>query len=365
MASAPERVRGFLRGARSYSEMVLDGLNEAMLLVDTRPVHKPVVLANAAAQQFFLGKHTGFAQDPSLYDCLAVSEAIPIEATLARVSKREPASRVVSYRTASGAITVETDFKLLACDSGQRLVSLRFAAVGSRESREARHIAREIAERKRLEREILDVSNRERQRIGRDLHDSLGQELTGIALMLRGLARRIEQDRPAYVPAIEEMLGLVNRSIESARSLARGLLPVSTGQGGLVTALSQLAERGGAMYGIDVRCTTACLPELQLDDTVVSHLYRIAQEALTNAARHGRATRVDIQLEVTAQSFELQIADDGQGMPDGPAYERGLGLRIMSERANCIGAKLEIGPNLPLGTRVRVIGEQRAPATGV
>lgn len=224
---------------------------------------------------------------------------------------------------------------------------------------------RDITDRKRLEREILDVVSRERQRIGRDLHDGLGQELTGIALMLRGLARRIEQDRPESLPAVEEIMALVNESIESTRSLARGLLPVSVERGGLGVALRQLAERGGVLYGMEVRCQTESWPELRLDETAASHLYRIAQEALTNAARHGHASRVEIALRVNDHAYELQIVDDGEGMPLTPASCSGLGLRIMGYRAKTIGARLEIGRNEPRGTRVRVIGDQRAVATGV
>jgi PAS domain S-box-containing protein len=466
MATAPEQLRVASHGARTYSEWVLDGLTEALLLVDIRPAHKPVLLANAAARQFFRGNHTSFARDPCLYDCLAAAEAGLIEPTLAQLSKREPLGRIVSFRTAAGETSVWTDFKLLD-EAGPGLVSLRFAAAppepelsfaidqlpldllvldqnlkityanaaalrtsgldraellgcsalsvrptaalplegyrraltgkshrgelvavtrstgvthwydirvqplqSSGTTRGLLVLASDLTElqgsdRNLHEREILDVVSRERQRIGRDLHDGLGQELTGIALMLRGLARRLERDSPDSLPAVEELLALVNQSIQSTRSLARGLLPVSAEGGGLAIALRELAERGGTLYGMDVRCKTEPWPELRLDETAASHLYRIAQEALTNAARHGHASRVEILLGVTDHHYELQVIDDGEGLPRTPAAAGGLGLRIMNYRARTIGAKLEIGPNEPRGTRVRVIGEQRAAATGV
>jgi PAS domain S-box-containing protein len=217
---------------------------------------------------------------------------------------------------------------------------------------------RDITERKRLEQEILDVSGRERQSIGRDLHDGLGQELTGIALMLRGLGSRIRERCPEAMDSVNEIVTLVNQSIENARSLARGLLPVRTETGGLAFALRELASRSRDLYGMQVNFRTDLQPDLDLDETDASHLYRIAQEALTNSARHGHATLVDIFLLVTANTFLLYITDNGEGFRPPKAPYSGMGLKIMKYRAGMIGAKFEIGPNEPRGTAVRVRGEQ-------
>lgn len=217
---------------------------------------------------------------------------------------------------------------------------------------------RDVTERKRLEQEILDVSARERQSIGRDLHDGLGQELTGVALMLRALASRIQKRYPEGVDYVNEIVGLVNQSIDSARSLARGLLPVRTETGGLSFALRALAARSRDLYGLEVNFRAEVSPELNLNETNASHLYRIAQEALTNAARHGHATIVDVFLLVTRTTFLLRITDDGEGCPASSAPSTGMGLKIMQYRAGMIGAKFEIGPNEPRGTVVRVTGEQ-------
>jgi PAS domain S-box-containing protein len=172
---------------------------------------------------------------------------------------------------------------------------------------------RNITERKRLEREILDVSSRERQSIGRDLHDGLGQELTGVALMLRGLASRIEMHNPPSVAQVNEIVALVNQSIETARGLARGLLPVSTENGGLPAALATLAARSRDLYRFRVEFRSEVTGDVPLDEASASHLYRIAQEALTNAARHGRATAVDVFLRVSTLNFLLEIVDNGIG----------------------------------------------------
>jgi PAS domain S-box-containing protein len=217
-----------------------------------------------------------------------------------------------------------------------------------------------ITERKRLEQEILDVSNRERHTIGRDLHDGLGQELTGVALMLRSLATRFEYQFPEGVATINEIVGVVNQSIESARSLARGLLPVRTDTGGLPFALRELATRSRDLYGLEVNFRAEIWPEITLSEANASHLYRIAQEALTNSARHGHAHKVDILLMVTRNTFLLRINDDGVGMGQPKRSSTGMGLKIMRYRAGMIGAKIEFGGNKPHGTIVRVTGEQPA-----
>jgi len=215
---------------------------------------------------------------------------------------------------------------------------------------------RDITERKRLEQEILDVSGRERQSIGRDLHDGLGQELTGTALMLRALASRIQERCPDAVENINEIIGHVNQSIETARSLARGLLPVRTEAGGLIAALRALATRSRDVYGLEVSFSSALCPEVDLAETHASHLYRIAQEALTNAARHGRATLVDISLIARADGFRLRITDNGVGLGRATPSPSGMGLKIMKYRADMIGAKFYIASNEPQGTIVTIIG---------
>jgi signal transduction histidine kinase len=226
-------------------------------------------------------------------------------------------------------------------------------------------VTQDVTERKRLEREIIETSARERQRIGRDLHDGLGQELTGVALMLRGLARRVARDCPDATAAADEIVALVNQSIETARGLARGLLPVSAEQGGLVAALRTLASRSRGAYGFEVRFSPEVWPDCALEEPVASHLYRIAQEAVTNAARHGQATQVEILLALNHGRFLLKVTDNGCGMRESHPAGPGVGLKIMAYRANLIGAKLEIGANAPQGTIVRVIGVQPSATGGV
>jgi PAS domain S-box-containing protein len=215
---------------------------------------------------------------------------------------------------------------------------------------------RDITERKRLEQEILDVSGRERQSIGRDLHDGLGQELTGVALMLRGLSSRIQQRCPDVVENVNEIVGHLNQSIETARSLARGLLPVRNETGGLSSALRALAVRSRDVYGLEVTFSAEVSPEFIFTETNASHLYRITQEALTNAARHGRASLVKIVLLAREDAFSLRIIDNGVGFVPVMPSPSGMGLKIMKYRTDMIGAKFEITANLPHGAVITVTG---------
>jgi len=180
--------------------------------------------------------------------------------------------------------------------------------------------------------------------------------------MLRGLATRIQREAPGAVEQVNEIVRNVNQSIESARALARGLLPVRADSGGLPFALRELASRSRDLYALEVNFRSEIRPEISLSETSANHLYRIAQEALTNAARHGRASRVEIYLSVTRNSFTLRITDDGIGIGSPERTGAGMGLKTMRYRAGMIGAKFHIGPNAPRGTIVRVVGERFAPA---
>jgi len=171
-----------------------------------------------------------------------------------------------------------------------------------------------------------------------------------VALMLRGLGSRVKERCPDAMDSINEIVALVNQSIENARSLARGLLPVRTETGGLVSALKELASRSRDLYGMEVNFRAEVWPALHLDETDASHLYRIAQEALTNSARHGHATLVDLFLLVSRSTFLLYITDNGEGFHLPTSPYTGMGLKIMKYRAGMIGAKFEIAPNEPRGT---------------
>jgi PAS domain S-box-containing protein len=206
--------------------------------------------------------------------------------------------------------------------------------------------------RRQLEREVLEVSNREQQRIGNDLHDGLGQELTGIALLLRGLENRAEREAASLSPAIEEVALLVNDAIFTTRALARGLSPVTFDRGGLAFALEELARRLSATFHISVRCDADHALERRLSSANALHLYRIAQEAVTNAAQHGHADSVQITLRQDGDRGLLRIEDSGTGFSPALNQSKGLGLRIMHYRAQMMTGSLRIDPVRPHGTMV-------------
>ena len=206
--------------------------------------------------------------------------------------------------------------------------------------------------RRQLEREVLEASNREQQRIGNDLHDGLGQELTGIALLLRGLENRAEREAPALSPAIEEVALLVNDAIFTTRALARGLSPVTFDRGGLALALEELARRLSAMFHINVRCQADDTLERGLESVNALHLYRIAQEAVTNAAQHGAAGQVQIELRFDGERGLLRIEDNGTGFNPAVQQSKGLGLRIMHYRAQMMAGSLRIESARARGTIV-------------
>ena len=212
------------------------------------------------------------------------------------------------------------------------------------------YIVHDITDRKELQGELLETANREQRRIGSDLHDGLGQELTGIALLLRGIESRAGRGQPVPAAEVGEIVALVNQAIQSTRSLARGLSPVEIERGGLAFALRALATRARDLSSLDIRFVSRATAPITLDSASKTHLYRIAQEALTNAARHARAERVMVRLRVLGERVSLSIEDDGVGL-DGAA-DVGMGLKIMRYRAEIIGAVLKVCAAKPTGTRI-------------
>jgi len=200
----------------------------------------------------------------------------------------------------------------------------------------------DITERKLLERSILEISGREQRRIGQDLHDGLGQHLTGIAFMSKVQEQRLaENSQPEAVNAAK-IVKLVNEAIHKTRELARGLLPVQSDEQGLMSALQQFASEVEDLFQISCRfeCEETVLVP---DEATANHLYRIAQEAVHNAIKHGRASNIVIHLQAATDGGALTVRDDGVGIADPAGSPAGMGLQIMRYRASMIGGALEIG----------------------
>ena len=202
-------------------------------------------------------------------------------------------------------------------------------------------IIRDISERRVLEKEILKVSELEQRRIGQDLHDGLGQMLTGIGLMTQALARRLGSVDERAAEDAQEITSLIKEADQQARGLARGLIPVDIEEKGLATALTRLAKNVESMFRIE--CTVQISESIPIYDTLkATHLFRIAQEAVSNAVRHGNAKHVNIDL-VSGQGFlRLRIKDDGKGMGEPATKDSGMGINIMGYRARIIGGTLDL-----------------------
>lgn len=211
---------------------------------------------------------------------------------------------------------------------------------------------RNMTESKRLEKEILEISQREQDRIGQDLHDGLGQLLTGISCLIRGLVKKMERKSPEEVESVNEIADLVKEAIAQTSWLARGLMPVKLDAGGLEGALQELVEQTERIHGIP--CMFQCAPNLPItDSTATIHLYRIAQEAINNAVKHSRAGHIWLRLQPENGYVALTVKDDGVGLPSVGARSNGMGLRIMHYRAGIIGAELEVVRDPDGGTIVQ------------
>ena len=200
-----------------------------------------------------------------------------------------------------------------------------------------------------LEGEILAISDREQRRLGQELHDSLCQHLTAIAYMARSVALRLKKHRVIEVEHIEKIAELINDGVTEARTIARGLHPVEMEPPGLVTALSTLVKQPHW----PVPCRLEADEEISVQDsTVALHLYRIAREAVINANKYARAREIIVRMRGSTKGIELSVIDDGAGIPANSSAGSGMGFLIMQYRARSIGARLEIKPVKPHGTRV-------------
>ena len=204
---------------------------------------------------------------------------------------------------------------------------------------------------RQLEGEIISISERERQRIGRDLHDGLCQYLAAISFTADWLRRDLDRESHPRTATAGEIMDLLQDAITRAREMARGLSPVDRDEGGLEAALEELAASTTRLTG--TACSFLCgEPPLVHDNVLAVHLFRIAQEAINNALRHGRAKTLIIALEANHGELVLRVSDDGVGFDPACRERGGMGLNIMRYRTGVVGGTLEIYPNTPTGTVV-------------
>jgi len=220
-------------------------------------------------------------------------------------------------------------------------------------------LQQDIAERRRLERELLNIVERERQRTGQELHDSIGQHLTGITLMIEVLREKLSdkslEEEVAYAEKTHER---IIQATEQTRSLAKGLHPIDLDKHGLASAIGELAVNTEQFFGIS--CKLTCHETVSTKDTSVAmNLYRIAQEAITNAIRHGKTNNIKINLISEDGWLTMTVENDGLDFAAEPRRAEGMGLKIMRHRAEVVNGSLDIRKGAAGGTIVTFVLSNR------
>ena len=219
-------------------------------------------------------------------------------------------------------------------------------------------IVEDITEHRRLERALLEATNKEQQKLGRDVHDGLGQELAGIAMLASAVRSSLQKAGRSEAAELAELESVARQAIANCRAIAHGLSPVAYATGGLVGSLTEMVMLQRNSFGIDAHLSVKNAESLRLTVDAADNLYRIAQEAVTNARRHGHTNSIEVTLDVRATSVCLKIQDTGVGIASTAAAATGMGLRIMQVRAATIGAQLSVGPGDRGGTVVSIVCPQ-------
>ncbi|MBN2441074.1 MAG: substrate-binding domain-containing protein [Spirochaetales bacterium] len=209
----------------------------------------------------------------------------------------------------------------------------------------------DVTDRKRLEKELLEISGREQQRLGQELHDGLGQILTGVSYMCRVLHEQLQAKALEEAETAKEITELVNQTINLTKVLARGFFPVELDENGIISALQELADKTENQFKIS--CHFSYQDNLFINDNSTAlHLYRIAQEAVHNAVKHGEPDNIYISIDIQGDKIVLTVRDDGKGLKEEIGDTKGMGLRIMEYRANMIDGKVDISRDRVKGTIV-------------
>jgi PAS domain S-box-containing protein len=222
---------------------------------------------------------------------------------------------------------------------------------------------RDITMRVELEQELLQISEREHRRIAQDLHDDLGQILTATIHLSTALQKRLAEKALPEAADEARILALLAQALSQTRSMARGLHPVRPEPNALMAALEELAARTEMLFHFPCRFKHG-RPVLIEDNNVATHLYRIAQEAVTNAVRHGKPRRIAIRLDQVANRIRVAVTDDGVGLPHPQPKNAGMGLRIMRYRTGMIGGTLAIRRMRRGGTEVLCSVQAAKPLSG-
>jgi PAS domain S-box-containing protein len=211
---------------------------------------------------------------------------------------------------------------------------------------------RDVSERNRLRRGLLEATDREKHRLAQEIHDGLGQELVGLDMLTHSFVRDVRRGRVPNLAELERMPAITQHALAACHAIAQGLSPLSSTGGGLLEALHALRARLTGPPGPILELHIDHTSEISLSAEACSHLYRIAQEAVSNAMKHAAANVVRIQFKVRTDSLQLVVSDDGRGLAPTGHRRHGLGMQTMRDRAASIGATLYVTSDAASGTTV-------------
>jgi PAS domain S-box-containing protein len=335
--SARKRAEDALVKSETRMQAILNTATDAVI---TMEIHGIIQSVNPAAEKMF-----GYTAAEMVGQNMKMLMPSPY--------REEHDGYLANYRDTGEKRMIGTNREVDARHRDGRLFPVELAVSEVKDLGLFTGMVRDITRRKLLEREVVEVASLEQRRIGQDLHDTIGQELTALNLLAGNLTKLLPTDAAKASKVAAEIAGGLQRVQQELRAVQRGLLPVAVDSQGLMAALADLAER--TCHERKVTCTFHCpIPVSLGDNLTATHLYLIAQEAVHNALKHSQAGQINIQLTWDTE-LVLSVQDDGIGMSAALAGNQGLGLRIMRNRAGVIGAKLTIETAEPNGTVVTCV----------
>ena len=327
-----------LLSAHSFLQSIIDGVADSIMVIDS---DYTVRLMNKSARMAYLAP-----DNITHVPCFQISHREERPCT-----GREHVCPLESVKKSLRTVTLE--HRHIAQDGKESFVEILASPFYDRRGGFSGiiEVMRDITERKRLENEIISISEQERQRIGQELHDDVAQSLMTITVLSKMLAGRLTAESHPEASAAGEIVSIINQAAEKTRNLAAGLCPTSLEPEGFAVALNKMIS--GIEKYFNIKCDLQISENLKISNGLTAiQLYRIAQEAINNAVKHSMAANIFIILKKLNGKISLVVEDNGIGIPDNLDPDKGLGLRIMRHRANLVGASLNIKKSNIKGTSV-------------